>query len=138
MVLLKRYHKFGYLHREKNQNSVYVYRMNPTGVKKLEYLLKNQQEVKKTDKDEKTKKALKKTLIYEGINEAKANDLIEKIDKLAKLTGKGFFNFLSDYSKVLESCVNIAKKYKDKNITYKEIMMLILEIGIRLVEKGKI
>jgi len=47
MVLLKRYHEFGYLHREKNQNGVYVYQMNPTGVKKLTYLIKTDKEVVK-------------------------------------------------------------------------------------------
>ena len=39
MVLLKRYHSFGYLHRKKNENGIYVYSMNPTGVKKLQNLL---------------------------------------------------------------------------------------------------
>ncbi len=39
MILLKRYHNFGYLHRKKNDEKVFVYSMNPTGVKKLEYLL---------------------------------------------------------------------------------------------------
>ncbi len=48
MVLLKRYHTFGYLHREKNQYDVYVYQMTNTGIKKLNYLLKNK-EVKKNN-----------------------------------------------------------------------------------------
>ncbi len=39
MVLLKRYCKFGYLHREKNENNVFVYRINPSGEKKLDYLI---------------------------------------------------------------------------------------------------
>ncbi len=43
MVLLNRYHAFGYLHREKNQNNIFVYSINPTGVKKLKYLLNHEQ-----------------------------------------------------------------------------------------------
>jgi len=42
MVLLKRYHNFGYLHRKKNKKKVFVYSINPTGVKKLEYLLNHE------------------------------------------------------------------------------------------------
>ncbi len=40
MVLLKRYHTFGYLHRKKNKNGVFAYKINKTGIKKLIYLLK--------------------------------------------------------------------------------------------------
>jgi len=39
MVLLKRYHKFGYLHRERNEHHVFIYKINPTGLKKLKYLI---------------------------------------------------------------------------------------------------
>ncbi|MBA7516083.1 hypothetical protein ES705_08128 [subsurface metagenome] len=39
MVLLKRYHDFGYLHREKNEMGIFVYSLNLTGAKKLKYLL---------------------------------------------------------------------------------------------------
>lgn len=39
MVLLKRYHSFGYLHRQKNGNGVFVYSLNTTGEKKIQYLL---------------------------------------------------------------------------------------------------
>jgi len=42
MTLLKRYHNFGYLTRKKNDNGVFVYRLNPTGIKKLEYLLNHE------------------------------------------------------------------------------------------------
>lgn len=45
MVLLKRYHVFGYLHRQKNQNGVFVYSLNPTGEKKLFYLLKKKKAI---------------------------------------------------------------------------------------------
>ncbi len=38
MVLLKRYHSFGYLHRHKNDKGKFVYRINPSGVIKLNYL----------------------------------------------------------------------------------------------------
>jgi len=47
MVLLKRYHNFGYLHRQKNIYGVFVYRLNPTGEKKLLYLLKNKSDFQK-------------------------------------------------------------------------------------------
>ncbi len=45
MVLLKRYHKFGYLHREKNENHIFVYRINPSGLKKLNYLIDKKEKI---------------------------------------------------------------------------------------------
>lgn len=45
MVLLKRYHVFGYLHRQKNADGVFAYSMNKTGEKKLLCLLKNKKAI---------------------------------------------------------------------------------------------
>lgn len=45
MVLLKHYHVFGYLHRQKNIDGVFVYSLNPTGENKLIYLLKNKKAI---------------------------------------------------------------------------------------------
>jgi len=37
-ALLTRYHRFGYLHREKNHNK-FIYKLNPCGIKKLNWLM---------------------------------------------------------------------------------------------------